>query len=97
MKSIDNFNNVVTEDLVNESVDNITQNPIAESENIENEYKEKEVKILFYNKFSGILSFDFDGTEIQISSDKNIDVTNGFITVQYKGTVGTSNFEVKIK
>ena len=96
MKSIDDFNNN-TEDLGNESVDNINQIPAEKSENIKKKYKEKEVNVLFYHKDSHMIVFDFDDTKIQMYSDQKIDVSHGTIKVKYKGTVGTSSFEVKIK
>lgn len=96
MKSIDDFNNN-TEDLENESVDSINQIPTVKSEDIVNNYKEKEVKVLFYNKDSKIIAFDFDDAKIQMSFDKEVDVSKGTIKIEYKGTVGTSDFEVKIK
>jgi outer membrane protein OmpA-like peptidoglycan-associated protein len=96
MKSIDDFNNN-TENLENESVDRINPIPVGKSKDVVSEYKEKEVKVLFYNKDSKIIAFDFDDAKIQMSFDKEIDVSHGTIKVKYKGTVGTSDFEVKIK
>jgi hypothetical protein len=95
MKSIDDFNNENTENLENESVDNVNQVPVIKSENMENQYTEKKVKVLSYNKYSGIITFNLDGVDIQMYSGKNI--SDGIITIEYKGTVGTSDFEVKIK
>ena len=97
MKSIDDFNNKNTENLEDESVDNINQIPVVESEDIKNIYAEKKVKILSYNKDSKIIVFDFDDAKIQMSVDGKVDVTKGTAIVEYKGTVGASDFEVKIK
>jgi len=97
MKSIDDFNNKNTENLEDESVDNINQIPVVESKDIKNEYAEKEVKILSYNKDSKMIVFNFDDAKIQMPFDGEADVTKGTVIVEYKGTVGTSDFEVKIK
>jgi len=96
MLSIDDFSNEVSEGLVNDSIDNINQTSILNSESI-SEYNTKKVKVLFYNKFSKIIAFDFDGVNIQMSSDKNIDVSSGSVIIEHKGTVGSSDFKVKIK
>ena len=97
MKSIDDFNNENAENLEDESVDNINQIPVIKSKDIKNEYKTKEVKVISYNKDSKMIIFDFDDAKIQMSFDGKVDVTKGTVIVEYKGTVGTSDFKVKIK
>ena len=97
MKSIDDFNNENAENLEDESVDNINQIPVIKSKDIVNKYEEREVKILSYNKESKMIIFDFDDAKIQMSFDGKVDVTKGTVIVEYKGTVGTSDFKVKIK
>ena len=96
MKSIDDFNNN-TEDLGNESVDNVNYTPSKKPEVIKKKYKEKEVNITYYNKANNMVVFNFDDVKIQMIVDTNVDMTKDTITVKYKGTVGTSDFEIKIK
>jgi len=97
MKSIDDFNNVNTGNLKNESVDDINQIPVIKSEDIENEYADREVKVLFYNKDSKMIIFDFDDAKIQMPFDGKVDAIKSAVIVEYKGTVGTSDFKVKMK
>ena len=97
MKSIDDFNNENAENLEDESVDNINQIPVVKSKDVQNEYAEKEVKVLFYNKDSKMIVFDFDDAKIQMPFDGKVDVTKGIVIVEYRGTVGETDFEVKMK
>ena len=97
MKSIDDFNIENTDNLLNESVDNVNQTPVKKSEDTITEYAEREVKILFYSKESKMIVFDFDDAKIQMPFDGKLDMSKSTLSIKYKGTVGTSDFEIKIK
>jgi len=75
---------------------------IAESENIEiitknsTETKSKKIcDVLYFNKYSGIISVDFDGIQVQTKTDKK-EIPNT-VTVKYSGKVGTGNFKIAIE
>lgn len=70
-------------------------NQLSQKKTKNNTYKEKECKVISFNKQNGTLDVLFDRFGIRI---KNVDFYNGssFATVLYKGEIGKSNFEYKL-
>lgn len=58
------------------------------------EFKEKECKVISYNKILGTLDIKFDEYGIRIKDVK--DFSGNTVIVKYKGEIGKSNFEYKI-
>jgi len=48
-------------------------------------FKSKSCRVLFYNKYSNILAFDFDGISVQTTVTKPLDIKSGYIDIQYTG------------
>ena len=58
------------------------------------EYKEKECKVIGYNKIINSLDISFDGYGIRIKNVK--DFSGDTVIVKYKGEIGKPNFEYKL-
>ena len=58
------------------------------------EYKEKECKVIGYNKVTNSLDISFDGYGIRIKDVK--DFIGDTVTVKYKGEIGKPNFVYKL-
>lgn len=80
------------------SVDNIVTDEINEDVEIQvNELKEEICKVLWVDIYG--FGFDFKGYGIHIKTDKEFDNShiNEYITVQYEGDIGESNFKYHVK
>ena len=58
------------------------------------EYKEKECKVINYNKITNYLDISFDGYGIRFNDVK--DFVGDPVIVKYKGEIGKPNFEYKL-
>ena len=58
------------------------------------EYKEKECKVINYNKITNSLDISFDGYGIRFNDVK--DFVGDTVIVKYKGEIGKPNFEYKL-
>ena len=58
------------------------------------EYKEKECKVINYNKITNSLDISFDGYGIRFNDIK--DFIGDTVIVKYKGEIGKSNFDYKL-
>ena len=59
------------------------------------EYKEKECKVINYNKITNSLDISFDGYGIRFNNVK--DFVGDTVIVKYKGEIGKPNFEYKLQ
>lgn len=64
------------------------------SQNSKSLFKEKECRVLSYNKNLGILDIVFDGYGIRLTNVKNF--SGNTAKVKYRGEIGKPNFECKI-
>ena len=58
------------------------------------EYKEKECKVINYNKITSSLDISFDGYGVRFNDVK--DFVGDTVIVKYKGEIGKPNFEYKL-
>lgn len=58
------------------------------------DYKEKECKVIGYNKITNSLDISFSGYGIRINNVK--DFQGDTVVIKYKGEIGKSNFECKL-
>ena len=83
----------ITEDISFENVkDNI---PVRNYHKKKNEYKEKECKVIRYNKNARTLDIMFDGFGIRIKDIEEFN-NDSTIIVKYKSEIGKSDFFIKI-
>ena len=59
------------------------------------EYKEKECKVINYNKITNSLDISFDGYGIRFNDIK--DFIGDTVIVKYKGEIGKPNFDYKLQ
>lgn len=59
-----------------------------------NEYKQKECKVINYDKHNGYLDVSFDGYGVRIKDVK--DFAGDTAIIKYKGEIGKRNFECKL-
>lgn len=64
------------------------------NKNKKEEYKEKECKVINYNKITNSLDISFDGYGIRFKDVK--DFNGDTVIVKYKSEIGKKNFEVKL-
>lgn len=76
------------DNVLNAEEENI--NNIDESNIVENnvEVKAKACKVLYWNKISKMLAFDYDGITIQIKSNKDIENEN-FVNINFENNTYT--------
>jgi len=68
--------------------------PKTLSQNSKPMFKEKECRVLSYNKNLGVLDIVFDGYGIRLTNVKNF--SGNTAMVKYRGEIGKPNFECKI-
>ena len=68
--------------------------PIKNKKAKNNTFKEKECKVISYNKKSKYLDVNFDGFGIRVKDVK--DFNGSTVVIKYKGEIGKANFEYKI-
>ena len=68
--------------------------PKIQSRKTKNEYKEKECKVITYNKRNQTLDIKFGKYGIRIKDVK--DFNGESVIVKYKGEIGKPNFEYKL-
>ena len=59
-----------------------------------NGFKNKECRVIFYNKRNGVLDVEFDGYGIRIKNVK--DFNGSTVEIKYKGEIGKPNFTYKL-
>lgn len=87
--------------ILNESMDTTNDTEIIQEElpNIhprktKNQFKEKECKVIRYNKLTKTLDVSFEGYGIRVKNVKEF--SGNTVSVKYKGEIGKPNFEYKI-
>lgn len=92
--------------ILNESMDTANETETTHEEIIQeelpkiqprktkNQFKEKECKVIRYNKLTKTLDISFDGYGIRVKNVK--DFSGDLVTIRYKGEIGKPNFEYKI-
>lgn len=88
------LNESVIEEDIKEETHKEEKLPKVQSRKIKNEYKEKECKVISYNKKNLALDVKFDKYGIRIKDVK--DFSGESVVIKYKGEIGKSNFEYKL-
>lgn len=82
-----------------ESVEILNSN-LTEKDNEKKEnrdiFNKKKCKVIYYNKHSKTIAFDFDGVNIQIEPVNHVKIHNGYVGVKYKGKINTPDFKITI-
>ena len=68
--------------------------PKIQPRKAKNNYKEKECKVIGYNKITNSLDISFDGYGVRFNDVK--DFVGDTVIVKYKGEIGKPNFEYKL-
>ena len=84
--------NIFTESSETSENEDITKK--SKRQSLKNEFKEKECRVISYNKHSKTLDIMFDNYGIRL---KNIETfTENTINIKYKGDLGRPDFEIKL-
>lgn len=87
---------VIAEEVKEETNVEVIQEPLPKIQPRKNKnaYKEKECKVIFYNKRTNTLDIKFDNYGVRIKDVK--DFSGDTIIIKYKGEIGKTNFEYKL-
>lgn len=88
------LNESVIEEDIKEETHKEEKLPKVQSRKFKNEYKEKECKVIAYDKKKLTLDVKFDKYGIRIKDVK--DFNGEFVVIKYKGEIGKPNFEYKL-
>lgn len=88
---------VIVEEVKEETHEEVIQEELPKIQprkKNKNEFKEKECKVIRYNKFAKTLDIKFDGYGIRFKDVK--DFSGNTVIIKYKGEIGKPNFEYKL-
>lgn len=79
------------------NIENVTKTKTSKpySRKLKDEFKEKECKVINYNKLAKTLDIKFDGYGIRINNIDSFSETN-MVIVKYKSKIGSPDFMIKI-
>lgn len=86
---------VIMEDTKEETREEVIQEKLPKIQPRKKyEFKEKECKVIAYNKCNNTLDVNFDGYGVRIKDVKNFE--GDTVLIKYKGEIGKPNFEIKL-
>lgn len=89
--------NIASATTLNESADNVAESNDKPKAQVKKKstYKEKECQVLRFNKKDKTIDIMFDKYGVKLRTNMN-NYDAKTITVKYKGTIGTKDFEIKL-